>query len=182
MNGTEENRKEQHKLLFDVRRSVRYHTRRRQYFDRLNKFTKIFTLIGGLGTVTTLLAKGGEVLTLFFGTVAGFFSIVDIVLGTDEMAQMHGDLMREFNTIEIGMVLVGDNLTAEQIVKFTARRLEIEAKEPPKLQVLDVICYNELVKAMGYPKSYQSKPLSWPQKFFAPALDIFPGRLEKQES
>lgn len=168
---------DQHELLFGVRRSVRYHVRRRQYFDRLGKFIKIFTTIGGLGTVITILDKAGVGWTLGYGTAAGVFSLIDLVIGTDEMARLHSDLAKEFIELEKQMVLAGENLTGEQLAGFTARRLEIEAKEPPPLRVLDTICHNDLARAMGYDQSAQKK-VTWPQKFFSPFFDF---RLEDTE-
>jgi hypothetical protein len=50
------------------------------------------------------------------------------------------------------MVLAGD-YDATALAAFTARRLEIEADEPPILKVLDSVCHNELLRAMGYDKS-----------------------------
>ena len=91
MNTAEGNRQGQYKLLFDVRRSVRYHIKRRQFLDHLGKFFKIFTTIGGLGTITTILAKAGEGWTFFYGTLVGVFSIIDLVIGTDESARLHGE-------------------------------------------------------------------------------------------
>lgn len=186
MNGTEENDRDRDRgrrdLIFDIRRSVRYHTKRRQFFGRLGKFIKVFTVIGGLGTVTTLLTKAGELWTLAYGTLAGISSIIDLVIGTDEMARLHSDLAREFITLERRMVLAGNEITDKQLAEFIDQRLEIESKEPPVLHVLNVICHNELAKAMGYPKSEQSKKLTRLQIFFAPFCDISAHSLEKQES
>jgi hypothetical protein len=161
---------ELHKLLFGVRRSARYHVRRQQYFERLDKFIKIFTTIGALGTVTTILAKANEWWTLGYGTAAGFFSLLDIVIGTSQLARTHSDLSAEFILLEKDMVLAGDRIPKSELAKFTARRLEIEIKEPPPLRVLDRLCYNDLVRAMGYDKSCQKK-VTRLQKFFSPFFD-----------
>jgi hypothetical protein len=150
MSTSEENIRERHKLFFDVRRSVRYHTKRRQFFGRLGRFFKFFTLIGGLGTVTTLLAKGGEGWTLAYGLLAGVFSIIDLVIGTDELARLHTDLAVEFIAIERQMVMAGKEISDKQLAEFIDRRLEIEAKEPPVLHVLDIICHHELLTAHIY--------------------------------
>jgi len=161
---------EQHKLLFGVRRSARYHVRRRQNFERLDKFIKVFTTIGGLGTVTTILAKTNEWWTLGYGTAAGFFSLIDIVIGTNDLARTHADLATEFILLEKDMVLAGESLSKSELAKFTGRRLDIEMKEPPPLRVLDRICYNELIRAMGYDKSCQKK-VTWWQQFLSPFCD-----------
>ena len=180
MSTAEEILSEQRKLLFDVRRSVRYHTRQRKFFSRLGKFIKVFTTVGGLGTITTILAAAGERWTLAYGTLAGVCSIVDLVIGTDEAARLHADLAVEFITLERQMVLAGKDISEKRLAEFTDQRLEIEAKEPPVLHVLNAMCHNELATAMGYPESEQSKKLTWLQKFFAPIYDISPDSLEKR--
>ena len=172
MNASEEISRERHKLFFAVRRSVRYHTKRRQFFGSLGRFFKFFTLIGGLGTVTTLLAKAGEGWTLLYGTLAGLFSIIDLVIGTDELARLHTDLAVEFITLERQMVLAGKEISDKQLAEFTELRLGIEAKEPPVLHILNIICHNELLTAMGYPDSEQTKKPTRLQKFFAPITDF----------
>ena len=168
----------QHDLLFGIRRSVRYHVRRRQHFERLGKFIKIFTAIGGVGAVTTILGKANEWWTLVYCAAAGFFSLIDLVIGTGERAARHGDLSKEFIELEKQMVLAGGNLRGEELARFTARRLEIEAEEPPALRVLDTICHNDLVRAMGYDKLHQKK-VTWAQKVFS---QFFDWRLEDTEN
>ena len=182
MSAEDTNSKEQCKLLFDVRRSVRYHTKRRQFLDQFGKLIKTITTIGGLGTVTTLLASAGEGWTLAYGIVTGVFSIVDLVIGTDQASKLHADLAVEFITLERQMVLAGKKVSEKQLAEFLDQRLGIEAKEPPILHVLNVICHNELATAMGYPKSEHSKPLTWMQKLLAPICDISPDSLKKAAS
>jgi hypothetical protein len=166
----EKRESEQHALLFGVRRSVRYHVRRRQHFDRLDKFIKLFTTVGGIGTVVTLLARASEWVVMVYGALAGVFSTIDLVISTAEMARVHADLARDFIGLEKQMVLAGEKLTEAELAGFVARRLEIEAQEPPPLRVLDTICYNDLVRAMGYDKSHQKKVTAL-QKFFSPFFD-----------
>ena len=170
---------ERHKLLFGVKKSVRYHARRRQFFDRLGKSITIFTVVGGVGTVTTLLA-GVPTLTLIYGAVAGIFSTIDLVVGCAESARLHSDLSREFIQLERKMVKAGDDLTDAQIASFTCRRLEIEEKEPTILRVLDLICHNELCRAMGYERREERK-LSWCQIFFAQFFDLGLSKIERED-
>ena len=165
---------EQHELLFGVRRSVRYHAHRRRFFEQLDKFIKAFTAIGGLGVFVTVLQKFGTGENwglLIFGLVAGVLSIVDIVVNPDDQAHEHCNLSKDFIQLEKEIVLAGESLTSKQVAEFTARRLEIEAEEPPALRVLDTICHNELLRAMGYDDSHQKKVTKW-QRFWSPLLDV----------
>jgi hypothetical protein len=49
--------------------------------------------------------------------------------------------------------------------------LAIEADEPPILRVLDAICHNELLRAMGYPKEREAQ-IAWYQRLLASFVDI----------
>ena len=174
---TEQISAERSTLLFAVRRSVRYHNRRRQFFDRLSKTITILTAVGGIGTVSTLLAKS-ETLALWYGAAAGFFSVLDLVIGCAEQARTHTDLAKQFIELEIKMVKAGEKISAEQLADFTTERLHIEINEPPILRVVDLQCHNELSRAMGYGKSEQYK-ISLLQKLFAPFFDFNPSKFEK---
>ena len=43
------------KLLFSVRLSIRYHTRRRMFFDRMNKFFSFLTVLSGTAVLASVL-------------------------------------------------------------------------------------------------------------------------------
>ena len=49
------------------------------------------------------------------------------------------------------MVRAGDAVAPEQLAELGARRLQIEATEPPILRVLDAMCHNELLTALEGP-------------------------------
>lgn len=94
---------------------------------------------------------------------------LDLVVGTARKARLHDDLARRFIMIEKAMVLV-EEPDAALVRKYTAERLEIEADEPPVYRVLDVLCRNELMRAMGY-KPDQLSPVSRPQRLLAHFVD-----------
>jgi hypothetical protein len=54
---------------------------------------------------------------------------------------------------------------------FIAQRLEIEATEPPPLRVLDMICHNELCRAMDYSEKYCVQ-IKWYQRYLSQLMDI----------
>ncbi len=170
---------ERHELLFGVRRSVRYHSHRRRFFDSLGKFIKIFTVIGGVGTITTLLGRAPAIWTLVYAAAAGLFSTIDLVIGCAGSAKLHSDLAREFIQLERQMTKAGANLSDEQLGDFVCRRLEIEEKEPTILRVLDLVCHNELCRAMGYERCAEVK-LSWGQRFFAQFFDVGLSKIEME--
>lgn len=164
--------------MFGIRRSIRYHIKRRQHFDRWSRRIAILGTVSGVGTVTTLLGKAGEIWTLVFASAVSVFSILDLVVRTGDAAKVHADLARQFIDIEKGIVTVGAPITMEMLRQFEAKRLEVEAEEPPPLRVLDCVCHNELLRAMGYDES-EKVDLTFLQRLFANYLDWFPSSLRK---
>lgn len=139
-------------LLFGVRRSVRYHERRRDFFETWNLATSAISLLFGSAALYSLL-RNCEALLLWSALIVTVASILDLVVGTSRMAHLHSDLGRRFIDLEKQMVLQG-TATGDSLKQICAARLDIEKDEPPVKRALDVLCYNELVYAMGYDEKY----------------------------
>lgn len=156
-------------LLFGVRRSVRYHTRRRQFFDRFNMFTSSMSVIFGSSAMYALLQDSPQQAAIAAAIVTLFASF-DLVIGTAKSSRLHSDLARDF--IELEKAMVSTSVPSiKRLQEFTARRLDIEANEPPVLKVLDSICHNELIRAMGLDKKEMLK-IAFYQRWFAQFVDI----------
>ena len=158
-----------HELLFSVRRSIRYHTRRRRFFERWNIVTNALALIFGSATVGGVV-KGLDVLAITSGAIVTFFSAVNLVVGTVRMARLHEDLARKFVDLEKDLTVAGE-YDEQAYRQFCAKRLEIERDEPPVLRVLDTICHNELLRTMGYDRS-QYVEIAWYQRLLAQFVDV----------
>ncbi len=143
---------EKDSLLFDVRRSIRYHHKRIRYYDGWHKLSTLLAAFSGSATIITVLGKAGSSWIISFATVVAIFSTSDLVFGTNQKARLHEDLSRRFIALEKS-IITAKSLSAKTISNFTAQRLDIEAYEPPPLQVLDSMCHNELLKAMGHNES-----------------------------
>ena len=167
-------------LLFGVRRSVRYHMRRQRFFERWHLVTSAIAVIFGSATVTMLLTDLGRWWIAGAAVIITVFSAVDLVVGTSKAARLHNDLARRFISLEKEITTVAD-ATDEDVRRFTSGRLEIEADEPPILRVLDALCHNELMRAMGYPeaKMAQVGPL---QRALAQFLDWGAHRIQPRET
>jgi hypothetical protein len=173
-------KKRRNKLLFGVRRSIRYHMRRRKLFERLDFVTKFFAVIGGSGTIISV---SGEIphtrLAILFGSVVAFFAALDLVIGCSGVARDHHDLIRKFSLLERHITKAGNDITEQELNNLVNQRLEIEEDEPPHLRVLNVLCHNELVKALGYDKKHLVHVGRVP-RFFAHIHDFGADNLEKQ--
>lgn len=161
---------ETHKLLFNVRRSVRYHNRRRRFFDRAHLFTSALSVIFSSAAIMTLLGEWGKWWTVGAAAVVTVVSAIDLVVGNARMARLHEGLARRFIELEKRMAVKG-TMTEEDIRKLSCLRLEIEKDEPPVLRVLDTLCYNELMRAMGYDPA-KFKKVSLLQRTFAQWFDL----------
>ena len=153
MEKSESLKNKEWELLWGVRRSVRYHMRRCRFFDTFHAFTSFVGVFAGSGAaVTYLWGKHPDYATIGALSVA-IMSSIDLVVGTGPKARLHNELAKRFIELEKEMTLAHRSLTEESIEKFTAERLEIEADEPPILRTLDLLCHNELARAMGIPES-----------------------------
>jgi len=164
-------------MLFGIRRSIRYHTRRRLFFDRINKWSEAITAIGGSGTIISILSNtGAQTPTTILAAITAIASVINLVFDTKGNARAHHDFARQF--IQIEKELAKKNVTEEELARLTAQRLDIEAEEPPVLRVLDSMCHNELLKAMGYDKTEFLK-ISIIQSFLSPFIDFLPSHISR---
>lgn len=166
-----------HDLLFDVRRSVRYHNRRRQFFDRFSKLSDTFALLSGSATIITVVSTLSTTKApIYFAAATAIASAINLVFGTKSNARLHHDLARQFISLE--KRLISPDLTPAILATIESDRLSIEAEEPPVLRVLDLICHNELIKAMGYGKEELFNIPFW-KSACANLYDVFPSSIRK---
>lgn len=134
-------------LLFGVRRSVRYHRRREHFFDTWGKWTNGLNIVFGSAAAGAFLSHA-RAITPVLALLVVLTSTVDVIVGSATAARKHSDLARRFIEIETAMVLCPAG-TGEDIARFTAQRLAVEADEPPVMRMLDILCHNELAMASG---------------------------------
>jgi len=158
-------------LLFDIQRSVRYHNRRVAFYERFSKTTSAVSLIFGSSSIYAVL-KEHKMVAVILAAIVTAFSIIDLIVGTSSKARLHSDLSRRFTSLEKALLLDND-VADEKYNVFYAERLDIEADEPPPLRVLDSICYNELLRSMGYDMNYSpAVKITWYQRWFSQIIDI----------
>lgn len=169
-----------HALLFDVRRSVRYHNRRRRFYAAFHKSQVFLSLVLASATMMAFAGAIGGEWPLWAKTLpaalVSVWAAVDLVFGSVDKTWLHADLERQFIELERQLEAARHNPTAELIAEVTDRRLDIERQEPPVLRVLDTLCYNELLRAMGYDAEKQVRVGFW-QRLFANFFDLADHRL-----
>lgn len=165
-----------HGLLFGVRRSVRYHVRRRMFFDRLNLSASAASVIFGSAAMAAMLSNLGTEWVVLATGIVTILSAINLVVGSSRMARLHADLAKRFIDLEKRIVVAGEKAEAS-LLEFQAERLDIEMEEPPVLRVLDTLCHNELMRSMGYPASSLVQ-VAWWQRWPAQFIDIADDRLQ----
>lgn len=133
--------------LFGVRRSVRYHQRRRSYFETLHTCIAATQVVCGSSAIAALFANA-TVIGLSLTAVPPLLAAVDLVFGTTRKATLHAGLGRQFSQLEADLVPYEDESEELDVplADFQRRRLAIEADEPPKLRVVDLLSHNDLVR------------------------------------
>lgn len=167
-------------LLFGVRRSIRYHSRRRGFYERFHAVVLFLAVVFGSATLGAFGGALGEGLPLWIklapAVLATVLSAADLVIGSMRKAWQHADLARRF--IDLERRLMASSATPDEalVTELTSERLAIEVDEPPVLRVLDTLCHNELLRAMGYPPDRQIRVGFW-QRACAQFFDLREHRL-----
>jgi len=148
-------------LLWAVRRSQRYHARRHAFYRRWHQLTAFVGVIGGSAVFASLGHLLPTSMALWAAAAVALLSAADLVVGTADMAHVHHDLRRQFGGLEAD--IIGDIAPSAAILAaWEARRLAIEAHEPPVYVALDILCENELIRATGqHLRSTPPHPLPW---------------------
>lgn len=168
---TEALHQNRHELLFDIRRSQRYHQRRRRFFEHWHLATNAMSVLFGSATILSIPSPtGSRAPAIALAAIVTVLATIDMLVGTSIKAWRHADLAKAFIGLEREMVLAGE-LSDADLAKFAAERLRIETDEPPILRVLDSICHNELTRAMGYDESEMVR-IRWYQRLTAQFVDI----------
>lgn len=103
----------------------------------------------------------------------------ELVFGTAKAARRHNGLAREFIALEKDLVAAGDAPSEPCLRALQARRLDLEARELPVSRVLDAMCHDELVTALGIEDAERSN-VGWWQRWCAPVFDLGAHRLNKR--
>lgn len=168
----ENEKKELNKQLFSIQRSVRYHMHRCRFYDSFHDVSTALTVLLGIGAIyATLSTALGSSAVVAIGAIISAIGIFDLVMGTTRKARLHNSLANKFIVLE-------KHILAESISLKRAKlgRLDIEKEEPPVLDVLNIICHNEVMTAMGYKKKHLAK-IGWFQRLVSPLFDFAPHKI-----
>ncbi|WP_439257107.1 hypothetical protein [Lonepinella sp. BR2271] len=134
-------------LLFNLGRSIRYHTARRRFYDFCDKMTNVLSLLFSSTTIYGVLQTGSERIALYSGALVSIASAFSLVIGFSSKARDHLDFTKQYINLE--RKLRRESLSDELIKHITDEKLSIEANEPPIITTLNQLCYNAEVRAQG---------------------------------
>lgn len=166
-------------LLFSVRLSIRYHDRRRRFYESMSSFSSFAATVFGSAAAAAFLGNWGKPWVAAVALAVAALSALTLVVGPVAKAWRHADLRRRFTELE--RLIVTSDPTTELVADCRAERLSIEADEPPVLRVLATICHNEQSRSMGYGPD-EMIPVGFWQRRFASFFDLAQHKLHEQQA
>lgn len=172
---------DRHALLFSVRMSMRYHQKRRWFFDFWQRVQNFVSILGGSAALAGLSKAAPFAAVPEWVAPASMLAVTvlgaaALVIGFGRRSWEHADLAKRFMRLEAD-VQAAD--TAEVLSACRRRRLEIEADEPPCLNVLAILCMNEVARA-EYPADQVNEHLyrvNFLQRALAQYFDLGEARI-----
>jgi hypothetical protein len=160
-------------LDFGVHVSMRYHARRRAWYDRLHRMMILVIAVGGSAGVAAIyggLLQEAEYLSVAVA-VAG---ALELAFSLPERARVEDALYRRFNALAAD-IADARAIGTEQLRAWEARRLLIRADADDRLEVLRRICHNLEAEARDYPPEDHYRVWAW-QRLCAQFLSLPPLR------
>lgn len=154
------------RALWRAELSALYHQKRERFFELADKLCKAVALFGG----SAALWKAGDAYWIaWFAVFISASSALSLVLSFSERSKRHADLSRGFREIIASIEGAGDFKISNRMASvWMGQVCALEAKEPPALSALVVICQNEL--ALARRSKVYDQPL-W-VRVFANFLDL----------
>lgn len=168
---------EHYEIMFHVRRSIRYHNYRRDFYDTLQLLTTFISLLMSSAAVATVLSNH-KTSSMVISLVIASINAINLVLRSSEKGRLHTDLAKRFIEIEKNLISC-EIVTNEILRKCNADILVIEADEPPVKVLLNARCHNEILRADKADDSYYVR-LSFLQNSLAQIMDIGASKLKPE--
>lgn len=129
-------------LNFAVDKSMRYHQRRRGFYDRINRLSMFAVIICGSAAFGRLFESPE-----YFAAATTIFAAINLVWAPSHCARDHEMLFRHFSDLAIEIRTTAASKGAYD--GWVRKRMEIETDEPPTFIALEADCDNEVRRAWG---------------------------------
>jgi len=136
-----------HRLDFYIRRNTRYHMRRSSFFSFLSRTTAFVGVVFGSAAAATLLTQQDPRIVAGMALIVVLMNALNLVIGTEALIWLHNDLRRRY--VEIDAELAACESPDTAFIKgLWARIKRIEADEPPVMHALELVAYDDAVRAV----------------------------------
>lgn len=136
-------------LDFDAGKSIRYHAYRRSFWQSLDHWSKVLSIVTGAAVVVAVFGQN-TVWAKILALLVACTSAADVVLGFGDKANLHDGLYRDWCRLQQKIAaLEARTPTNVDIAEMKARRLRIEREEPGHLDLLERRCCAEECIARG---------------------------------
>jgi hypothetical protein len=132
---------------FSVHVSMRYHARRRAWFDRFHRAMILVITVcasGGVAAIFGGLLPEAE----YLATAVAAAGALELAFSFPERARVEDALYRRFNALAVEIAST-KTPSVEQIHRWDAQRLLVRADADDRLEVLRRICHNLEAEARG---------------------------------
>ena len=132
--------------LFEVWLSIRYHSKRQEHFEKIETWSSFFLLVLGSGAMATTAIKFLPTEASIIGMLIAFITAMKIAFRFAYRAARHARFVESFTELESKLLF---SKTDEEVDQVIGELLKLEAKEPPVLINLSIICHNEVAISKG---------------------------------
>ena len=139
-------------LLFDIRRSWRYHEHRVKFFRRFSVLRLILASLSTSAVFSISLValdeawEIGDWILPLISALSVFLVTSDGAIHFGDKERLHERLTRAFKMLERDIIVKGD-ISEDELRVFWGTYHEIELDEPPILHTLNDLCHNAEVTA-----------------------------------
>jgi len=151
--------RERSNIDFEANKGIRYHAYRRSFFDGIDNFFKISTIVTGTSVFVTIVGEhtfAAQVLALLVAVL----SAADVVFRFSIRSRDHDALYHDYSRLA-QEIAKNTRPTEADIALWKARRLEIEMNEPGIIELLERRCAAEEATAQGRPLRDQWRLSRW---------------------
>lgn len=147
--------------LYRAELSALYHQKRERFFELCDKLGKAVAVFGGSAALWKV---GNENVVAVMAAIITASSALSLVFSFSERSKRHAELARGFREIAGEIMGTSDfDIPDSKASSWMGKVCTLEAKEPPALSALVVMCQNELAiprKARVVPQSFTTRCLA----------------------
>ena len=132
-------------LDYAVEKSMRYHQRRRGFYDSFHKAVMFLIVVLGSAAFAEVIVEAP-----YLAAAAAVLAAIHLVWGLSNRARDHEILFRRFS--DLAIKIRSEEATSESYASWKKERISIETDEPPIFKALEADCDNEVRHAWGRDK------------------------------